>query len=185
MLGAIIGDLAGTKYEYQEFLDSRKGIINKERRKEILNSEIELITDESFVSDDSILTTAIAEAIIYNTDYRETLKKYGKKYGSEQLQRKNFFKNAFSPVFIKWANSKENENGKSYGNGSAMRVSPVAYLFDDLEKVEQEAKKSAIPSHNTKEAIKGAQGLASTIYLARQKMPKEEIKEYITRKIWV
>lgn len=185
MLGAIIGDLAGTKYEYQEFLDSRKGIINKERRKEILDKKTELITDESFVSDDSILTTAIAEAITYNIDYRETLKKYGQKYGSEQLQRKNFFKNAFSPVFIKWANSEENENGKSYGNGSAMRVSPVAYLFDDLEKVEQEAKKSAMPSHNSEEAIKGAQGLASTIYLARQKMPKEEIKEYITRKIWV
>ena len=185
MLGAIIVDLAGTKYEYQEFIDSKKGKINTERRKEILDPKTELITDESFVSDDSMLTTAIAEAIIYNIDYRETLKKYLKKYVNEQLQRKNFFKYAFSPVFTKWANQENNENGTSYGNGSAMRVSPVAYLFNDLEKVEQEAKKSAIPSHNSEEAIKGAQSLAATIYLARQKKPKEEIEEYITRKIWV
>ena len=53
----------------------------------------------------------------------------------------------------------------------------VEISFDDLEKIEQEAKKSAIPSHNSQEAIKGAQGLASAIYLARQKTPKEEIKE--------
>ena len=63
MLGAIIGDLAGTKYEYQEFLDSKNGIINVDRRRKIFNPNTELLTEESFISDDSLLTIAIAEAI--------------------------------------------------------------------------------------------------------------------------
>ena len=81
MLGGIIGDLAGTKYEYQEFLDSRKGIINVERRRKILNSDIELLTNNSFISDDSLLTIAIAEAIIYNRNYKEALKNMDKSMG--------------------------------------------------------------------------------------------------------
>ena len=180
MLGAIIGDIAGTKYEYQEFLDSRKGIVNLERRRSILDKEhVPLISEKGFVSDDSILTIAVTEAIIYHADYGEILKKYGKKYGNKPLERKGFFKNAFSPVFIKWANQETTETGNSQGNGAAMRVSPVAYLFDDLERVKLEAKKTAIPSHNSEQAIKGAQCLASTIFLARQKKEKDKIKQYV------
>lgn len=182
MLGGIIGDLAGTKYEYPEFLDSRNGIIDIERRKSILDSKTELITNKSFISDDSLLTIAIAEAIIYGRDYSESLKKYGQKYGNNPIVRYNFFKNAFSPTFIKWANLEKNENGKSQGNGAAMRVSPVAYLFNKLEIVEREAKKSAMPSHDSEQAIRGAQCLASTIYLARQKMSKEKIRKYVIQK---
>lgn len=182
MLGAIIGDIAGTKFEYQEFLDSRKGIINIERRRSILNCNEKLLDSNSFISDDSILTIAIAEAIIYGRDYIEVLKKYGKEYGNKPLEKENFFKSAFSPSFIKWANLTSLEYGISKGNGSAMRVSPVAYLFNSLEKVQLEARKSAIPSHNSTEAIKGAESLSSAIFLARNKKSKEYIKNYITEK---
>ena len=182
MLGAIIGDLAGTKYEYQEFLDSKNGIINVERRRKILNPNTELLTDESFISDDSLLTIAIAEAIIYNRDYEEALKKYGKKYGNKPLEKEGFFKNAFSPSFIKWANSETNENGTSQGNGAAMRISPIAFLFNDLKTVEEEAKKATIPSHNSSNAIKGAKCLAGVIFLARKKESKDNIRKYVTQK---
>lgn len=182
MLGAIIGDLVGTRYEYQEFLDWRNGIINVDRRKRILDSNTELLTDESFISDDSLLTIAIAEAIIYNRDYKEALKKYVQKYGNKPVKREGFFKNAFSPTFIKWANSKTDENGESQGNGAAMRISPVAFLFNDLETVEKEAKKATIPSHNSYQAIRGAQCLAGTIFLAKQKEKKDKIEKYVTKK---
>lgn len=182
MLGAIIGDLAGTKYEYQEFLDSRNGIINIERRRKIFNPNTELLTEESFISDDSLLTIAIAEAIIYNRDYEEALKKYGKKYGNKPLEKEGFFKNAFSPSFIKWANSETNENGTSQGNGAAMRISPIAFLFNDLKTVEEEAKKATIPSHNSSNAIKGAKCLAGVIFLARKKESKDNIRKYVTQK---
>lgn len=182
MLGAIIGDMAGTKYEYQEFLDSKKGIINVERRRSILNSNEALITSNSFISDDSILTIAIADAIVYDRDYMEALKKYGKEYSNKPLEIENFFKSAFSPTFIKWANSNNLEYGTSIGNGATMRVSPVAYLFNSLEKVQLEARKSAVPSHNSVEAIRGAESLASAIFLARNKKSKDDIKNYITEK---
>lgn len=182
MLGAIIGDLAGTKYEYQEFLDSKNGIINIERRRKIFNPNTELLTEESFISDDSLLTIAIAEAIIYNRDYEEALKKYGKKYGNKPLEKEGFFKNAFSPSFIKWANSETNENGTSQGNGAAMRISPIAFLFNDLNTVEEEAKKATIPSHNSSNAIKGAKCLAGVIFLARKKESKDNIRKYVTQK---
>lgn len=182
MLGGIIGDLAGTRYEYQEFLDSRNDVINLDRRRSILNSSTKLLTDESFISDDSLLTIAIVEAIIYNRDYKEALKKYGQKYGNKPVEREGFFKNAFSPSFIKWANSETNENGTSQGNGAAMRISPVAFLFGDLETVEKEAKKATIPSHNSEQAIKGAKCLAETIFLARNKESKEKIEKYVTEK---
>ena len=182
MLGAIIGDLAGTKYEYQEFLDSKNGIINVERRRKILNPNTELLTDESFISDDSLLTIAIAEAIIYNRDYEEALKKYGKKYGNKPLEKEGFFKNAFSPSFIKWANASDNKKGISEGNGAAMRISPIAFLFNDLNTVEEEAKKATIPSHNSSNAIKGAKCLAGVIFLARKKESKDNIRKYVTQK---
>lgn len=182
MLGAIIGDIAGTKFEYQEFLDSRKGIINIERRKAILNQDTKLLTSDSFYSDDTMLTIAITEAILYGRSYREVLKQYGKNFGTDPVGRKGFFKNAFSPTFIKWANLDNLENGISQGNGAAMRVSPVAYLFNDLDTVQIEARKTAIPSHNSFQAIQGAECLASTIFLARQNKSKNEIKDYITQK---
>lgn len=101
MLGAIIGDLAGTKYEYQEFLDWKNGVINLERRRKILDLNEPLLTDKSFVSDDSILTIAIAEAILNKEDYGEVLKRYGRKYENKPLEREGFFKSAFSPRFYK------------------------------------------------------------------------------------
>ena len=182
MLGAIIGDLAGTKYEYQEFLDSRNGVIDIERRKSILDKKTDLITEESFFSDDTLLTIAIADAIIHKKSYKEVLKQYGRKYGNTPITRKDFFSNAFSPAFIKWANLETDENGTSKGNGAAMRVSPVAFLFDNLSQVQEEAKKTAIPSHNSESAITGAQCLASCIYLGRRKESKENIKKYLTEK---
>lgn len=101
MLGAIIGDLAGTKYEYQEFLDWKNRVINLERRMEILDLNESLLTDKSFISDDSILTIAVAEAILNKEDYGEVLKRYGRKYGNKPLEREGFFKSAFSPRFYK------------------------------------------------------------------------------------
>ena len=110
------------------------------------------------------------------------MKKYGKKYGNKPLEKEGFFKNAFSPSFIKWANSETNENGTSQGNGAAMRISPIAFLFNDLKTVEEEAKKATIPSHNSSNAIKGAKCLAGTIFLARKKESKDNIRKYVTQK---
>ena len=112
MLGAIIGDLAGTKYEYQEFIDWKNGVINLERRKKILDLSTPLLTDKSFVSDDSILTIAIAEAVLNKEDYGEVLKRYGRKYGNKPLEREGIFKSAFSPRIYKMGKCRRHRKQK-------------------------------------------------------------------------
>ena len=179
MLGAIIGDLTGSLDEYQEFKDSLKKTINLKRRLERLHKQ-ELIEEESFYSDDTILTIAILDAILNNESYESKLKEYGLKYKDEIPKNIDYFDYMFSPGFIKWCNS--NEVGKSIGNGSAMRVSSVGYLFNDEETVLKEAEKATIPSHNTKEAVDAASAVALSIYLARKGLNRELIKEIISTK---
>ena len=179
MLGAIIGDLAGSIDEYQEFKDSLNKIINLKRRLERLHKK-ELIDNDSFYSDDTILTIAILDAILNNESYENKLKEYGLKYKKEVPKNIDYFEYMFSPGFIKWCES--NEIGTSIGNGSAMRISSVGYLFNDEETVLREAEKATIPSHNSKEAVDAASAVALSIYLARKGLKKEEIKEIISTK---
>jgi len=182
MLGTIIGDIAGSIYEYKELQDTRKGKINLERRLEILNKK-DLFTDTSFISDDTILTVATLDCILNKKDYEKTYREYALSH-DELNEAKDHFKYAFSKDFMNWSNKNfVNEwIGKSHGNGAAMRVSPIGMIYSPIEKVEEEAKKSAMTSHNSEEGIKGAQAIASCVYMARMKFPKEEMKSYITSK---
>ena len=177
MLGAIIGDLIGSVYEYNEYQDLVNETVNIERRKSMLQKSTgELLNSECFFSDDTVLTIAIADAIIHEECYAQKLKEYGKKYLHINEGKSNYFPRSFSENFQKWLNS--NGQGESDGNGAAMRVSPVGFLFNDLEMVQYEAIKSARPSHNSASALTGAMALASAIYLARNNCDKYEIKEY-------
>lgn len=173
MLGGILGDTIGSIYEFDEAVSKK---INIQKRREILVKP-HLLSSTNFITDDTILTVAIADAVINKKDYEEKLKEYSFKY-NKISNREHAFKNPFSPNYIKWLNGEI--EGKSFGNGSAMRVSPIAYLFNDLQVIQDEARKSALPSHNTTEGIKGAQAIASAIYLARIGKSKLEINEYIT-----
>ncbi len=119
----------------------------------------------------TVLTIAVAEAILTKSDYREQLREYfglypGRGYGSH---------------FRKWASHDASKPYYSMGNGSAMRVSPVGFAFDTLDEVLREAQKSAEPTHNHPEGIKGAQAIASAIFLAKRTDSKEEIKTYIEK----
>ena len=95
MYGAIIGDIAGSIYEYDEFMNSEKGIINLEKRLEIL-SNTDLIDENCFYSDDTILTIAILDSILNNSGYEDKLKEYGLRYGTEKLNKPNYFEYMFS-----------------------------------------------------------------------------------------
>ncbi len=159
MLGAIIGDLAGSIYEYDEF----KG---KSRCTNILTKD-NLIENDSFYSDDTILTMAVLDAILNGLDYGLVLRKYGLKYYKDvPMTRANHFKYMFSPDFIKWC--KMEKEGNSIGNGALMRVSPVGYLFDDLGVILRETEKATIPSHNSDLAIRMAKKLNEIIYFGRK-----------------
>lgn len=176
MYGAIIGDFIGSLYEYKEFLDSRKQTINIQRRKDS-SLEKDLFKDNCFYSDDTILIMAILDSIINKKDYEETLKKYAKNNSLFSKTEEKTFPNPFSKRFLDWCDNTELNN--SIGNGASMRISPIAYLFDDLETIEREVIKCTCTSHNSKEAIDGALAVASSIFMARKKKSKEDIKFYI------
>ena len=163
MWGAIIGDLAGSIYEFEQ-TKSIKGInINRN----------EIISENSFFSDDTILTIAIMEAIQTDQDYEKHLRKYGNLYKNYKPNYKPYFNTSFSPGFIKWCNL--NEIGTSIGNGAMMRISPIGFLFDNEKDVKENARLATIPSHNSKEAIVYSTLTALIIFYARQGMQKNEI----------
>ncbi|MBE5738765.1 MAG: ADP-ribosylglycohydrolase [Clostridiales bacterium] len=161
MLGAIIGDIAGSIYEYSQ--------IKRVTPVSVGN----VIEEDGFYSDDTILTMAVADAILSKRDYGECLREWANRYSDYKPKHEPYFQTSFSPNFLKWA--KDKYIGTSVGNGAMMRVSPVGYLFDTIEEVENNARMCTIPSHNTDEAISSAQMVAKIIFLARQGMSKEDI----------
>lgn len=155
LLGAIIGDIAGSRFEDCPHKDP---------------DGFDLIIPSKWCgfTDDTILTIAVADALIHQRPYDQTIRYWAKKYP----------KAGYGFSFQKWMHDETMGAYNSWGNGSAMRVSPCGYL-PTLEKVLEEAKASAECTHNHKEGIKGAQATAACIFLARNGKSKDEIKNYV------
>ena len=177
MLGAIIGDVVGSYYEVLEVKEIKNGHRSYEERIKILDQNTPLFTENSSVTDDSILTFAIYKAIKENKPYEEMLKYYAKK--EIDLGKDMYGRSRFGKGFVEWVNG--NTEGTSYGNGASMRISPVGYLFDTLDEVKQETYKATIPSHNHEESILCAEAVSTSIFLLRNGITKEELKEYIEK----
>ena len=161
MFGAIIGDLAGSIYEFEQ--------VKKAHSVEMQS----ILENDSFFSDDTILTIAILDAILSKQGYEKKLKEYGKKYERYLPNHTPYFKTTFSPRFTKWVNG--DYVGTSQGNGAMMRVSPIGYLFDNEKDVLENARLATIPSHNDETAIKCAQMVALIIFYFRKGCSKDEI----------
>jgi len=161
MYGAIIGDLAGSTYEYEQTKQVKSIKVDK------------IIEDNSFYSDDTILTIAIADAILHNRDYEKYLRYYIQKYQTYKPNFSPYFKTPFSPSLIKWGN--ENNIGTSIGNGAMMRISPVGFMFDEEKDVVENARLATIPSHNSEEAISCATRIALIIFYLRRGYSLDEI----------
>jgi ADP-ribosylglycohydrolase len=153
MLGAIAGDIIGSPYE--------AGILK--------TNEFLLFSAYSSFTDDTVLTVAVADTLLYGGDYVENFQRYFETYPLA----------GYSSNFAAWAASGYTRPYNSFGNGSAMRVSPVGFAFDTLEETLAEAKRSAEVTHNHPEGIKGAQATAGAIFLGRAGKSKAEIREYV------
>lgn len=153
MLGAIIGDIAGSKYEFNNTLDY----------------DFEMFGGGCDFTDDTICTVAIADTILNGRSYQESLLDWCRRYPSP--------KGAYGGRFAAWICSLNPQPYNSFGNGSAMRVSPVAWLFDDLSQVLEEAEKTALPTHNHPEGIKGAKAVAHAIWHFRKSRFSEKSKD--------
>lgn len=161
MLGAIIGDIVGSIYE----------------RNPIKTKNFEFWGAGCTFTDDTVMTLAVADAILEHLrekeEFKETLVKKMQAFG-----RKYPFA-GYGKSFANWIYSECPEPYNSFGNGSAMRVSACAWLFGDLQSVIQCARQSAEVTHNHPEGIKGAEAVAAAVFLAKNKHSKEEIKKYI------
>ena len=153
MLGAMIGDIAGSKYEFNNTFDY----------------DFEMFGEGCDFTDDTICTVAVADAILNGRSYQESLLDWCRRYPSP--------KGAYGGRFAGWIRSLDPQPYNSFGNGSAMRVSPVAWLFDDLSQVLEEAEKTALPTHNHPEGIKGAKAVAHAIWYFRKSRFSEESKD--------
>lgn len=187
MYGAILGDMIGSPYEFDQ--------------NNIKTKDFPLFRTESQFTDDSVMTVAVAEALLKikdrelepwredseksDTDFdpesslddrdaeirfiiAQSLKKWGNRYPDA----------GYGVRFIKWLRLGNGPYG-SYGNGSAMRVSPAGWLYDTMEKTREMARYTAVVTHDHPEGIKGAEAVAAAIFLARSGASKEEIKSYV------
>jgi len=153
MLGAIAGDVIGSIYEGRP----------------LKREDFPLFHRRSTFTDDTVLTVAVAHAILEDGDYASSLKLFGRRYPNA----------GYGGFFLHWLFAAQSEPYNSWGNGSAMRVSPIGFAFDSPEEVLSEAKKSAEVTHNHPEGIKGAEATALAILLARVGASKAEIRREI------
>ncbi len=156
MLGAIAGDIIGSIYE------------NLRTKKK----DFRLFTPVSIYTDDTVLTVAVADAILTSRPYGEVIKSYARQHPLR----------GYGPKFLLWMATPGMEPYNSFGNGSAMRVSPVAHAFHSEEEVLKQAKGTAECTHNHPEGIKGAQAAALAVFLAREGANKETIRQAISNR---
>ena len=155
MIGAIAGDIIGSIYE-------QHGIKTK---------SFQLFDPLCQFTDDTVLTVAAADVLLRGGNYADRFRQYYRLYPHA----------GYGYMFHIWAQSESPQPYNSFGNGSAMRVSPVAFAFDRIDEVSREAARSAEVTHNHPEGVKGAEATAAAVFLARQKAAKNDIRFYIER----
>lgn len=158
MIGAIIGDICGSTYEFA----------NPEKEEDVV-----LFTKNSQFTDDTVMTLANAEWLLSGKHTKENLLKIMKKYG------KLYPTVGYGSMFKKWLNSDSLEDYGSYGNGSAMRVSPIGFYAQTIEECIKLTEISAKTTHGHFEGIRGAEAISTAIFMARKGLTKEEIKVFI------
>lgn len=159
MLGALIGDIVGSRFEFNN----------------IKTKDFILFTNECTFTDDSLMTLAVAKVLmdkVYNDKNKiiDYFKYYGRKYNV-----------GYGASFFRWLHSDRRDGYNSFGNGAAMRISPVAYVANSEEEVIELSKKITEVTHNHLEGIKGTEVIAMSIYYARLGKSKNDIKEYASK----
>ncbi|RKZ15787.1 ADP-ribosylglycohydrolase family protein [bacterium] len=154
MIGAIAGDIIGSPYEFQP----------------LKTVKFEVLTPDCRFTDDTVLTVATAFSLMTDGDYAQNYRIFGRLYPLA----------GYGGSFKQWLEKDDPQPYGSWGNGSAMRVSPVGFLLDDEAAVLREAKRSASITHDHEEGIKGAQAVAMAVFLARQGADAETLRGELT-----
>lgn len=153
MLGSIAGDVIGSRFE---------SFPTK-------TTQFELFGERTIFTDDTVLTVAVADAILRDEDFAAALRRFGQRHPNR----------GFGSNFYVWMHNEAAGPYQSWGNGSAMRVAPIGFAFDSVETVLREAERSAAVTHDHPEGVKGAQAVALAVFRARHGAGKEALREEI------
>jgi len=153
MLGAIVGDILGSPFEHAN----------------IKSTTFRLFDRDAQCTDDSVLTVATADVLLNNLDYATAYQDYFHRFPSA----------GYGGRFVVWANRRETHPYNSWGNGSAMRSSPVGWARDTLGEVLDEAQRTAVVTHDHPDGILGAQAVAACVFLARTEHSRDRIREFV------
>jgi ADP-ribosylglycohydrolase len=154
MIGAIAGDIIGSTHEYTE----------------TNTKDFPLFDEECEFTDDTVLTIAVADQLLNGGELVDLFHQYFNSYPNA----------GYGDSFYNWAKSKKTQPYNSWGNGSAMRVSPIGFAYNTLEEVVYHARKSAEVTHNHPEGVKEAQATATAIFLAKNNWEKTDIKNHLS-----
>ena len=163
MIGAIIGDIVGSRFEWNN----------------IKTKEFDFLTNKCFFTDDTIMSLAIAKAIIESKDDYSNLSEKAVKYMQEIGRLYPY--SGYGLRFNHWIDSNIPQPYNSYGNGAAMRVSACGLVAKSLEEAKKLSEMVTSVTHNHPEGIKGAEATAVAIYLARSGKNILEIRDYIDK----
>jgi ADP-ribosylglycohydrolase len=153
MLGAIVGDVIGSPFEFANVKATGFRLFDRDAR----------------CTDDSVLTVATADVLLNGGDYARAYQDYFHRFPNA----------GYGGRFVVWANRRESRPYGSWGNGSAMRVSPVGWARDTLDEVLDEAERSAAVTHDHPDGVKGAQAVAACVLLARTEHDRERIRQFV------
>ena len=158
MYGAIIGDIVGSRYEFGS----------------IKHKDFPLFSPDCCFTDDTVMTVAVADALLTDGDFASAMQKWGRRYPRAGYGQK----------FINWIFTADPRPYGSWGNGSAMRVSTCGLCARTLEEALDLAERSAVVSHDHPEGIKGARAVAAAVWMAKNGSSKEEIRNYIAENFY-
>jgi len=170
MIGSVCGDIIGSVFEWHN----------------VKSEDFELFSRESRFTDDTVMTVAVADKLL-SCQNQHGIKFNGAaafEYAARFKQYYSRYPNAgYGRRFTNWAKNGDFGAQSSYANGAAMRVAPIGYAFDDLKAVLKEVRLSCVYTHNHGEAIQGAQAVAGCVFLARTGATKDEIRNFVRKKI--
>jgi ADP-ribosylglycohydrolase len=155
IIGAVIGDIIGSMYEFPKGRNIPK--------------KLKWFSASDSVTDDSVLTVAVADALLHNIPFEQAFRTWGNQYPAA----------GFGRNFRRWLKRDPKARTNSAANGCAMRISSVGFYAKDLNEALELAKEATVPTHNCREGIRSAQAIAAAIFLAREGKSKQEIKQYV------
>lgn len=155
MLGALVGDIVGSIYEWHN----------------CRSKDFPLFGPGCTFTDDSVLTVALADAILSGADYAAVLRQFGRRYPNA----------GYGGMFRKWLGDPAMGPYGSYGNGAAMRISPAGWAYATLEETLEKSRAYTVLTHDHPEGVKGAQATAGAIWLGRHGKSKAEIRAWVER----